>query len=51
MGRGDPQRFSPESPSFEDGYKVQEVIDAIGRSVQTRRSVEMQRGRRSATTS
>jgi len=36
------------SPSFEDGYKVQEVIDAIGRSVQTRRSVELQRGRRGA---
>jgi predicted dehydrogenase len=35
-------------PSFEDGYKVQEVIDAIGRSVQTRRSVELQRGRRGA---
>ena len=37
-----------QSPSFEDGYKVQEVIDAIGRSVQTRRSVELQRGRRGA---
>jgi predicted dehydrogenase len=36
-----------QSPSFEDGFKVQEVIDAIGRSVQTRRSVEMQRSRRS----
>jgi predicted dehydrogenase len=39
-----------EPPSFEDGYKVQEVIDAIGRSVQTRRSVEMQRGRRGPVT-
>jgi hypothetical protein len=29
---------------------VQEVLDAIGRSVQTRRSVEMQRGRRGPTT-
>jgi predicted dehydrogenase len=32
-------------PSFEDGYHVQEVVDAIGRSVQTGRSVSMQRGR------
>jgi predicted dehydrogenase len=39
------------SPSFEDGYKVQEVIDAIGRSVETRRSAEMQRGRRGPTVS
>lgn len=35
-----------QSPSFEDGYKAQEVIDAIGRSVQTGRSVDMQRGQR-----
>ena len=39
-----------QSPSFEDGFKVQEVLDAIGRSVLTRRSVEMQRGRRGPTT-
>jgi predicted dehydrogenase len=35
----------PAPPAFEDGFKVQEVVDAIGRSVQTGRSVEMQRGR------
>ena len=38
-----------QSPSFEDGYKVQEVVDAIGRSVQTGRSVEMQREQRKRT--
>ena len=37
---------SRPSPSFEDGFKVQEVVDAIGRSVQTGRSVEMQRTQR-----
>lgn len=38
------------SPTFEDGFKVQEVVDAIGRSVQTGRSVDMQRGRGRTTT-
>jgi predicted dehydrogenase len=38
-------------PSFEDGFKVQEVIDAIGRAVQTRRSVEMPRSRKAPTAS
>jgi predicted dehydrogenase len=37
------------SPSFEDGFKVQEVIDAISRSVETRKTAEMQRGRRGTT--
>ncbi|MDQ2683842.1 MAG: Gfo/Idh/MocA family oxidoreductase [Chloroflexota bacterium] len=36
---------TPASPSFEDGFKVQEVVDAIGKSVQTGRSGEMRRGR------
>lgn len=40
---------TPRAPSFEDGYKVQEVIDAIGRSVQTGRSVDMQKPRRGTT--
>jgi len=42
-----------QAPSFEDGFKVQEAIDAIGRSVQTGRSVELkrvqQRGRTTTT--
>jgi len=37
---------SAQSPSFEDGFRVQEAIDAIGRSVQTGRSVELQRSQR-----
>lgn len=40
---------TPRSPSFEDGFNVQEVIDAIGRSVQTGRSVDMKKPRRGAT--
>lgn len=39
-----------QSPSFEDGFKVQEVVDAVGRSVQTGRSVVMNKPRGRATT-
>ena len=38
--------FDETSPSLEDGFKVQEVLDAIGRSVQTGRSVDIQRAQR-----
>ncbi|HRA48969.1 MAG TPA: Gfo/Idh/MocA family oxidoreductase, partial [Thermomicrobiales bacterium] len=37
---------TPQSPTFADGFKVQEAIDAIGRSMQTGRSVELQKAPR-----